>query len=196
MITVRQIERQWEARAYHRLFCDLMAARPEGVMRLGLDTAGALPAAAIAVIRLDELAQPNVKLYSTLVRAILLAQEGDGGWGDLITTALCLRALLCGEGNGVAIDRGMTWLAGLQKAEGIWPNIPIRRMAADSYVSALVLYQLGEHARFRQAIRLADAVHWFADNELRLDEETRNLWNRARVRCRLQATSQLVPSLC
>jgi hypothetical protein len=196
MITVRQIERHWEAKAYHRLFSELMAARPEGALRLGLDTALPVPAAAIAVIRLDELAQPNVKLYPKLVKTILLAQEPDGGWRDLVTSALCLRALLCGQGNGLAIERGMAWLAALQKSEGIWPNIPIRRMAADPYISALVLYQLAEHQSFRKAIRLADAVRWFSDNQRQLDEETRNLWNRARVRCRLQAAPELIPSLC
>jgi hypothetical protein len=196
MITVRQIERHWEAKAYHRLFSELMAARPEGALRLGLDTALPVPAAAIAVIRLDELAQPNVKLYPKLVKTILLAQEPDGGWRDLVTSALCLRALLCGQGNGLAIERGMAWLAALQKSDGIWPNIPIRRMAADPYISALVLYQLAERQSFRKAIRLADAVRWFSDNQRQLDEETRNLWNRARVRCRLQAAPELIPSLC
>jgi hypothetical protein len=185
MITVRQIERQWEAEAYDKLFSDLILARPEGTFRLGVNTARALPAAAMAIIRLDELSQSHVKLYSKLVKALLAAQEADGGWGDLVTTAFCLRALFCGNGNGIAIERGLAYLAGLQKSEGIWPNIPIRRMPADAYVSALVLYQLGDQPAFRQTVRLADAAHWFALHEPSLEQETRALWNRVRIRCRL-----------
>lgn len=183
MFTVRQIERHWEAKAYERLFAELIAARPEASLRLGIDVARPVAAAALAVVRLDELTQSHAKLYPKLIKTILVAQEADGGWGDLVTTALCLRALLCGQGNGVSIDRGMKYLADLQKSEGIWPNVPIRRMPADAYISALVLYLLAEHPQFRRSVRLADAVRWFAANDRSIDEETRDLWRRARRRC-------------
>jgi hypothetical protein len=186
MITVRQIERHWESKAYERLFSDLLAARPEAAFRLGFDTARALPAAALAIIRLDELSQSHVKLYSKLIKTIVAAQQADGGWGDLVTTSLCLRALLSGNGNGPAIDGALAYFAGLQKSEGIWPKIPIRRMTADSYTSALILYQLADYPQFRQAVRMADAVEWFAIHERSLEDETRSLWNRVKVRCRLQ----------
>jgi hypothetical protein len=186
MITVRQIERQWDARAYGRLFAELVTARPERTLRLGIDAGHSLPAAAMALIRLDELSQSHVKLYSKLLKTILTAQESDGGWGDLVTTALCLRALLCGGGNGESVERALAYLAGLQKAEGVWPNIPIRRMPADAYVSALLLYQLGEQASFRRGVRVDDAVRWFQTHEHSLDGECKALWERARVRCGMQ----------
>jgi hypothetical protein len=186
MITVRQVEREWENKAYARLFAALLAARPEGGFRLGLDSSRPVPVAALAIIRLDELSQSHVKLYSKLVKTLLAAQEADGGWGDLLTTALCLRALLCGNGNGVAIQRALGYLAALQKADGIWPQVPIRRMPADPYLSALILYQLGDQPDFRQAVRLSDAANWFTLHDSSLDEETRSLWNRVRVRCRLR----------
>jgi hypothetical protein len=195
MVTVRQIERLWEGKTYDRLVSELLSARPEGAMRLGIDRAHRIAAAAFAMIRLDELTQSHMALYPKLVRAVLVAQEADGGWGDLVITALCLRALLCGSGNGAAIDRGMAYLAGLQKTEGIWPNVPIRRMPADAYVSALIMYQLGEHAKFRQAVRLGDAVQWFTLHAESLDEETQSLWNRVKTRCRLHAMD-VVMSLC
>jgi hypothetical protein len=185
MITVRQIERHWESKAYSRLFAELLAARAEAAFRLGIHCDGALPAAALAIIRLDELTLSHVKLYSRLVKTLVAAQEPDGGWGDLVTTSLCLRALFCGNGNGAAIDRGLAYLAAMQKSEGIWPAIPIRRSAADPYVSAIVLYELGEHSSFRQAVRLPQAIQWFTSHGHSLDQETRNLWNRARVKCRL-----------
>jgi len=185
MMTVRQIERNWESKTYDRLLGDLLIARPESGFRLGLDPARPVCSAALAVIRLDELDQSNAKIYPKLIKTILLSQEADGGWGDLVTTALCLRALFCGQGHGLAIDRGLKYLADLQKSEGIWPNIPIRRMPADPYVSALILYELADHKAFRAAVRLDDAITWFTAHESQLDDPTRDLWRRARTRARL-----------
>jgi len=185
MMTVRQIERHWDAKTYDRLMGDLLIARPESAFRLGLDPTWPVASAALAVIRLDELDQSHTKIYPKLIRTILLAQEADGGWGDLVATALCLRALFCGQGNGLAIERGLKYLADLQKTEGIWPNIPIRRMSADPYVSALILYELADKNAFRAAVRLDDAVAWFTANESNLDAPTRDLWQRARTRSRL-----------
>jgi len=195
MMTVRQIERQWESKSYDRLLGDLLVARPESGLRLGLDPSRPVCTAAMAVIRLDELDQSHTKIYPKLIKTILLAQEADGGWGDLVTTALCLRALFCGQGHGLAIERGLKYLADLQKTEGIWPNIPIRRTPADPYVSALILYELADQSAFRAAVRLEHAVAWFTANESTLDGPTRELWQRARMRGRLAPrTAQL--SLC
>ena len=185
MITIRQIERSWTARTYDKLFRELAAARPEAAFRFDHEQGRATPAAAMAVIRLDELSQSYVPLYAKLVRAILASQETDGGWGDAMTTALCLRALLCSNGDGVAVDRGLTYLANLQKSEGVWPAVPLRRMPADAYVSAFVLLQLGDNARFREAVRFADAVAWFESHEGSLDPTARPLWDRAGHRCRV-----------
>ena len=81
----------------------------------------------LGIIRLDELCQSASSLYPELVRALLAEQESDGGWHDPMTTALCLRALLCGRGGGLAIERGLAFLANLQKPQGLWPKAPIRR---------------------------------------------------------------------
>jgi hypothetical protein len=97
-------------------------------------------------------------------------------------TALCLRALLCGNGNGVAIERGIAALEALQKPEGIWPGMPVRRMPVDPFISAFVLLLLGDRIIFRKAIRFDDAVEWFKMNELALDEQTARLWSHARRR--------------
>jgi len=187
MTTVRQIERYWMAKDYGRLFRELVSFRPEARLRLDIDVRAPL-AAALAVIRLDELSQSHHALYTRLVRAILAAQEADGGWGDPVTTALCLRALLCGNGQGVSIERGMQYLANLQKDEGIWPNLPLRRMPADAHVSAFVLTQLGDSPAFRGAVRLSDALEWFRVHADSLDDDTCQLWNRATLRCRLRTT--------
>jgi hypothetical protein len=199
MITVRQIQRLWNGKAYARLLEQLMAPRPEASERLLSHllsvTAGSLPAAALMVVRLDELAQSYVPLFGELVRAIVAAQRSDGSWGDVMTTALCLRALMCGQGHGTAIDLGMDSLASLQKEEGIWPSIPVKRMPADAFASAYVLLQLNESELFRHSVRFSEAMKWFESNELALDEDTRKLWGHAKRRA-VWASKRSVSERC
>ncbi len=183
MITVRQIDRLWGSKAFGRLFRELLSARPEASLRLEMELGRPTPTAALAVIRLDELTQSYVPLYTRLLQTVLNDQQSDGGWGDPMTTALCIRALTCGQGNGLAIERGLDYLAALQKPEGIWPAIPIRRMPADAFASAFILLQLGDRPEFRQSIRFSSALAWFEQNESTLDPDTQKLWGRANLRC-------------
>jgi hypothetical protein len=185
MTTVKQIERLWKAQAYGQLVKELLSSRPERSTRLEVELASPLPAAALTIIRLDELSQPHVPLYGKLLRRILATQEADGGWADPLTTAICLRALLAGRGQGHAIDRGIFSLASLQKSDGIWPNVPFRRLPADPFVSAFILLQLGDRPQFRAAVRFFDAINWFETHEAELDPEARRLWDRASARCQL-----------
>ena len=90
------------------------------------------------------------------------------------------------------VDRGLKYLADLQKSDGIWPKIPFRRMPADPSVSAFVLYQLGDDARFRATVRIDDAVKFFQTHESSLDTEARRLWQRARLRCGVRPTRELM----
>jgi hypothetical protein len=185
MQTVRQIERLWTARQYPRLFRELVANRPEASFDIDLEPAGSTAAAAMGIIRLHELDQSHVSLYSTLIRALVASQDKDGGWQDATLSALCLRALMLGrETAGAAIDRGLAYLAPLQRADGLWPKIPLRRMPGDACVSAFVLHQLGDEQRFRAAVRFDDAVDWFASNTSALDTSAKKLWDRASLRCR------------
>jgi hypothetical protein len=195
MQTVRHIERLWTNRKYEQLFRELIADRPESSFRLEIELATCTPAAAMAMIRLDELNQSHVPLYQKLVRSLVATQDADGGWGDPMATALCLRALMAGKGAGLAIERGLFYLATLQKPEGIWPRVPFRRMPAEPYVSAFVLYQLAEDDRFRAAVRFLDAVNWFESHESSLDVETRRLWDRASLRCQMRRAMTHEPAL-
>lgn len=186
MVTVRQIERDWDDRKYEKLLSNLVAARPEQAFQFDIAGGRAVPAAAVALVRLDELNQTHVPLYARLVRALLAAQSyNDGGWGDPAVTALCLRALLGirGNGNGVSVERGMDYLADLQKDDGLWPAGPIRRMAADACTSAFILYQLADSPAFRDAVRFQDAVNWFELRADRTDADTRRWWRLARMKC-------------
>ena len=183
MQTTRQIDRLWNARAYARLADELLRPRTEYSPRLAAELASSTPAvAALALIRLDELTQPHHPLNAKLIRTILAAQEGDGGWGDPLVTALCLRALLCSRGHGVAVELGLTYLANLQKDSGLWPAEPLRRMPEDPFVSAFILHQLIDHPQFRDAINLDAALTWFATHQPTLDPTTQRLYHRTSLR--------------
>jgi len=186
MQTIRQIDRFWNARQYDRLARELLNARLEFSPRLVAELAHPVPAAAMALIRLDELNQGFHPLTQKLIRTLIAAQEADGGWGDLMVSALCLRALMCNRGQGPAIDRGIAYLAALQKDQGAWPAVPIRRTTEDAFVSAFILFQLADQPDFRAAVRFDDAIQWLAQNEPTFDPETHRLWHRASLRCRLR----------
>jgi hypothetical protein len=188
MMTVRQIERLWTTKSYLRLSDELLRNRLEGVFGYASVSSPAILAAAVAMIRLDELNQSGAPIFGVLLRTVLAAQESDGGWGDLVTTAWCVKALSIGRGSGAAVERGLDYLASLQKTEGIWPSAPIRRMPGDPAVSAFILFQLSDNAEFRQRVRFAEALDWFEGRANTLDEECRALWEHARLRCRLQST--------
>ena len=184
MITVRQIERLWDARAYPRLLGVLLAMRPEDSPTLQIQLARPVPVAAMAILRLDELNQSHADIVPRLLRMILAAQDADGGWGDPLTTAVALRALLCSHGQGAAVERAVRYLADLQKTEGIWPRIPFRRMSGDALVSASILYHLADQPLFAQAVRVADAVAWFESHGRELDPDAARLWRSAALYCR------------
>ena len=189
MQTTRQIERHWNARQYDRLARELLSGRPENCPRLLAELSRAVPAAALAVIRLDELNQANHSLNGKLIRTIIAAQEGDGGWGDPLVSALCLRALMCNRGLGVCVTRGIAYLANLQKGEGAWPAAPIRRMSEDGFVTAFILFHLADQDAFRAAVRFEDAVAWLTRHEAASDPDTRRLSHRATLRARLRPTA-------
>ena len=191
MTTVRQIQRLWQAKAFDKLLQHLLLPRAECSDRLLAELAGSrVAAAAMTVVRLDEMSQSFAPLYAEAVRAVIAAQLPDGSWGDPLLSALCLRALLCGRGNGTAIDRGLQRLADLQKDEGLWPNPPVKRLPADDFASAFVLMQLGDSDRFRDAVRMDDAVEWFERNVPACDGDTRRLWSHAAHRCGRRTTRQ------
>jgi hypothetical protein len=189
MMTIRQIERLWTSKSYGKLYQELTAARPEAMFGANSELANLSAVSAMAMIRLEELSQSHMPLYSRLLRTVLSAQEADGDWGDLRTTALCVRALLCDDGDGIAIDHGLAYLANLQKPEGIWPAEPLRRMPEDPAVSLFVLYQLGDSIRFRAAVRFEDAAAWFESRGSSLDPTAKAMWNRTKLKCRQLANT-------
>jgi hypothetical protein len=182
MLTTRHIERLWIAGKASRLLDELLAPRIEALATHELSHNPAASAAALALVRLDELHQAHSPICSQFIRALITFQQSDGGWGDVATTALALRALSLQQGRGPAVDRGMIYLAALQQPTGIWPKIPIRRMPEDALVSAFALLQLGDNEQFRAAVRFDNALAWFESHRWTLDANTQTLWDHARLR--------------
>jgi len=182
MLTTRYIERLWDARKYPQMLGELLAPRVESLAGEELNQSPTAAAAALALIRLDELHQPHASLCPRLIRSLVAFQEADGGWGDVAVTALCVRALSLQNGQGLAIERGIAYLAVLQQPGGIWPKIPFRRMPADTLVSAFVLLQLADHADFHAAVDFDAAFGWFESHRWTLDSAAKALWDHARLR--------------
>jgi hypothetical protein len=182
MITVRQLERLWQEKAYSRMSALLLEMRPESSARLAQELARPTALAAMGIIRLDELAQAHSPFCSRMIRTILAAQEADGGFGDALTTAVCIRALSCSAGHGVTIDRALNYLGTLQKEDGAWPRIPLRRFPGDAFTTALILYHLGESEGFIHATRAESAFDWLSAHETELDIETTRLFRTLRLR--------------
>jgi len=195
MLTVRHLEREWNARAYGRLMRDLLSARGEATPKLVTDLAKPAASAAMIMVRLDELGQAHVPLFTTLLRTVLAKQDADGGWGDPVTTALAVRALRLSNGNGLAVDRGMKYLADLQKENGLWPSEPIRRLEGDPFVTAWVLFNLGGDPSFRRVVQYDDALAAMELMEDAHTPETRRLWARVNRRQLIRRPAEPAPTI-
>jgi hypothetical protein len=182
MLIARQMARLWDARKFDRFLDELLGTRVEAAATADLRQHACIASAALALIRLDELHQGHTPICPKLIRAIISQQDPDGGWGDLILTALCVRALTVNGGAGDAICRALQYLANMQQLSGIWPRVPIRRMPHDAFVSAFILLQLGDNDPFRQAVDISAATEWFESHLYECDPATRNLWSHARLR--------------
>lgn len=194
MLTVRQIERLWTANDFGRLARELLAGRTELTARGLLDCAHRTPCAALALIRIDEFSQNHHPLAARLVRQLLASQDPDGGWGDAATTAIVLRALSTAKGHGLSIERGVTFLTQLQKDDGLWPRIPLRRTDGDALTTATVLHHLANVPAARGKVDTARAAQVVAGAlpklPARLPAATRQHTHAAEVAdtCRLSRT--------
>jgi hypothetical protein len=172
----------WDARKYDQLIAELLATRVESSPRVTAALSGSTAAAALGLIRLDELNQSHTPIAQNMLRCIIASQGSDGGWNDPLLCALCVRSLLTSRGHGLAIERGLASLANLQRDDGIWPAEPIRRMPGDALVTAFILLQLGSNEQFRSAVRFDAAITWFDRHVDQIDGEIAKLWHHARLR--------------
>lgn len=154
MLTIRQIERLWNAGDFARLARELLAGRAELSPRTLLDSSYRVPCAAMALIRIDEFAQNFHPLAGRLIKVLVSAQDPDGGWGDPATTALVLRALSTSRGHGLSVSRGLAFLGAMQKEDGLFPAVPLKRTAGDAHVTSLILLHLTHVPNGTAAINL------------------------------------------
>lgn len=142
MLTVRQVEKYWQIRAFDRLIDELCAGRGEAVGGIRQLLRGPVVAAGLAVVRLTELNQGQVPLVAQFIRFLINQQQLDGGWMDPVTTAVAVRALCSDGGSGTAMARGFEYLKMLQRDDGTWPREGMRRMPGDPATTAFILHQL------------------------------------------------------
>ncbi|HEX8915090.1 MAG TPA: hypothetical protein VF796_22250, partial [Humisphaera sp.] len=182
MITARQIDRLFHGKDFSRLLHDLTSHRADALVRWDARASRHTLAAAMSAIRLDELNFAAHPLSGKMIQVVLAAQEADGGWGDPVTTALCLRALLAGRGDGVAVERGLSYLANLQQEGGSFPAGPFRRMPADAHATAAVVYLLAEHTPAWAVVDLGGAADWVDAHPDEQDVATRVVARHALTR--------------
>ncbi len=78
MTTVRQIQRLWSAKAFDKLLQHLLLPRAEASDRLLAELTGPVAAAAMVVVRLDEMAQTFAPLNAEAIRVVVAAQSPTG----------------------------------------------------------------------------------------------------------------------
>jgi len=188
MTTPRLLERLWNERKYPQLIDLLRAGRADLDPAVATRLTGPTAAAALAVIRLDELGQSLHPFASVAIRALIASQQPDGGWGDLAVTAMALRALRCSRGTGHVVTRGMQFLAAMQKPAGAWPTEPIRRLPADPALTAFILLHLAGDGDLARLARVDEALDWLHRHRCEIAPETRPWVDRATARWRRAAT--------
>jgi hypothetical protein len=181
MMTVRQIEKWWAAKEHAKLSRECLAGRSEGVESMRGLLVGPVSAAALALVRLDELGQQS-DFTSALLRAVIDAQSDEGGWDDPLLTALCVRALLAHDDQHDRAAAGIASLARLQRVDGAWPREPLRRMPGDAMATAFILLQLVNDSGFRAVARVDDAVRWLRSQQPGLTGDAGSLTRVALLR--------------
>lgn len=153
MTTLRQMDGLWSDGQSRKLFAELSKFRPDVPECLTADVGGlAVATAALSMIRLQELSQTRTSLYRALLARLTVTQEGDGGWGDTLATALAARALLNDAEGRSAGTRAVVLLAGLQKEDGSFPRTTVKRLAGDTLATAFVVAHLSRNSDFANRI--------------------------------------------
>ncbi len=159
MTTVRQMDGMWTDGQSRKLFGELSKFRPDVPEFLTADLGGsAVATAALSMIRLQELSQTRTQLYRALLARVLVTQEADGGWGDVLATVLAARALLNdSEGRSAGI-KAVVLLSNLQCDDGTFPRTTLRRIGGDTLATAFLLAHLVRIPDVANRIRLEAAI--------------------------------------
>ncbi|MFW6060266.1 MAG: hypothetical protein ACODAQ_08790 [Phycisphaeraceae bacterium] len=197
MLTVDQIQRQFEAGEYEKL---LRAVADNGMelplpLRIRLSQ-GAVPTIALALRRLVELTYGPTPLSHDMTDALLARQAPDGAFvaggdgPDPLATATAVAALnqLIADHSAAATapiiqarDRALAALAQMQDGDGLFHCPDDRDEAQRGLVAAFILSLLAGDEKCRATIRLADLLNWFDQRLHRLDRDTAQLYRLARA---------------
>lgn len=159
MTTVRQMDGMWTDGQGKKLFAELSKFRPDVPEFLTTELGGsAVAAAALSMIRLQELSQTRTPLYRALLARLTVTQQPDGGWGDTLATVLAARALLNDAEGRSAGMKAVVLLSGLQLEDGTFPRTTSRRIAGDTLATAFFLAHLVRIPDVANRIRLEAAV--------------------------------------
>jgi len=167
MTTIRQINGLWSEGRTRQLVAELTRYRPDFPPTL-IDALASNPlaAAALAMIRLQELDQTLLATYDGLKRKLLDAQENDGSFGSIAVTVLACRALLTEASASESLRKGLEYLSLTQREDGGFPIDAPRRLPADLMNTALCIYHLSRDDRAKRALRFEAAGRWLADHRM------------------------------
>lgn len=189
MLSVNMLQRFLDAGDYTRI---VRAIAGNGVaIPLPLQARLAYPAAATALglRRLVELTYGPTGLSRSALSILLHLQRPDGSFAgscerDPLATAAAASAFSAvldhhGPAAGPEVeparDRALDALAAMQDERGLFLGPDDRTWQDQALTSAFVLSLLAGDERFCAAVRVADALTWFDDNERRLEPATEEL---------------------
>lgn len=167
MTSVRQIDGLWSEGRTRQLVTELTRFRPDFPASL-IDSlsSSAVVAAALAMMRLQELDQTLFASYEGLERKLLASQAEDGSFGSIPVTALACRALLVEPTSSEALRKGLEYLGSMQREDGSFPIDSPRRLPGDLLTTALCIYHLSRDDRAKRALRFELAGRWLADHRM------------------------------
>jgi hypothetical protein len=192
MLSLNVIERQFHAGRFDAL---LQALAANGLplplpLRIRLSDSP-VPALALALRRVIELTYGPTPLSRRMLQALLQAQQPDGSFdADPLATACAAAALgrVLADQRGTADTevvearhRALASLAQHQQPDGLFAGPSDRTTQDRAMTSAFILSLLAGDAEFRAAVRLADLLDWFEEHSRRLDRDTEQLWQLARL---------------
>ena len=192
MLSINLIERHFQTGRFEPLLESLAA---NGMMlpltlRVRLSQSH-VPAVGLGLRRALELAYTPTPIVRRMAQYLCDVQGDDGSFDrDPLSTAVAAAALmrLLREPPANAepawtdsAQRAFTALAAMQHSDGLFNCTDDRTEQDRALTGAFILYLLAGDDTFRRSIRFAELMTWFEDHAERLDSDTNQLWQIARL---------------